>query len=375
MKILYVAWMTPYDKVRHAGGQTFNYYIKGMARAGHEVTLVSFCMPEELKEIDLSSRGICFCPIVRRKDWKDFLGNFRSLNSKLNPRHRLCNLLSAKSEHRMLSRLRELSAGGYEPEVIILEWTEMLLLIDGVKQIFPKAKIVASEHDVTFQRIGREAATEDTRRKQIQAQNTREREMKAILTCDKVVVHNEKDRVLLLDAGIPEEKIFTIVPFYHQSQAVYSRKNDKVLFFGNMMRKENQEAADWFSRHVMPLIKGLPVEFEVIGNGAKYVESIDAAFSEAMCFVCPLLHGAGIKVKTLEALYSGIPVLANELGIEGIPAMDGEEYFHCEKPEDYEKAIRQIYEGKSTVSGKKMFDRMFDLVSSLENYRNMIAAI
>ena len=39
---------------------------------------------------------------------------------------------------------------------------------------------------------------------------------------------------------------------------------------------------------------------------------------------------------------AGMPVLTNEIGIEGIFAEDGKEFFLCKTPEDYEKNIMNI---------------------------------
>ena len=36
------------------------------------------------------------------------------------------------------------------PDIVILEWTNMVVLANEIKKIFPTCKIVASEHDVTF---------------------------------------------------------------------------------------------------------------------------------------------------------------------------------------------------------------------------------
>ena len=54
------------------------------------------------------------------------------------------------------------------------------------------------------------------------------------------------------------------------------------------------------------------------------------------------MHGAGIKIKVLEAMSAGIPVLTNEIGIEGIPAVDGHDYLHCESNEDFVHGIQAL---------------------------------
>lgn len=372
MKLLYISWGAPYDKVRHAGGNTFNYYIKETARVGMDVTLVTFCLENEEALLDTAQCGIHTIPVVRHKNLKDFLNNAVSIPSKLDPRHRYCNLISEKSARMIFRALRQLADSGYKPDVIELEWTEMLLLIDGVKKLFPNAKIMASEHDVSFQRIQREAETERTRRKKIQAENTKSRELEAISKCDKVIVHSLKDRTLLTDAGVNTEKIFTIVPYYHRSLSLYKRQNDKILFFGNMYRMENKEAADWFNDNVMPLLNGTGCSFEVLGNGARYVESIDEEFSKALCFVCPVIHGAGIKVKNLEAMYAGIPVLTGNVGIEGIPAVDGKDYIHCETPEDYKHGVLSLMDGSVSIDGSRLIADNFDMEKSFRNYLDMV---
>ena len=47
-------------------------------------------------------------------------------------------------------QLNSMKKEGYTPDVIVLEWTPIVLLADMIKEIFPQAKLVASEHDVTF---------------------------------------------------------------------------------------------------------------------------------------------------------------------------------------------------------------------------------
>lgn len=370
-EILYIAWAVPYDKVLHAGGQTLNYYIKGISKENKRVSLAAFCMEDEEALVDTQAAGIDTHLIVKKKSLKDSISNLQSVNSKLNPWHRYCNLFSKKSAGMLIKELERLRETGYSPDTIILEWTESLLMIDDIKRVFPEARYIASEHDVTFQRIQRQAKG-GSLYKAIQAGNTFKRELCALKKCDKVVVHNSKDRKLLEESGIDGNKLHEIAAYYHKSALPYKRENNDVVFFGNMTRPENKEAAEWFKSNVMPLLGDIPVHFKIIGKGAQYVDSIDETFSKAMCFVCPMIHGAGIKVKNLEALYSGIPVLTNTVGIEGIPAENGRDYLHCETPEEYANAVREIFEGKAAIDGRDFMERTFDLRESLVRYDKML---
>ena len=118
----------------------------------------------------------------------------------------------------------------------------------------------------------------------------------------------------------------------------------------------------------MPLIEDLGCRFVVVGSNPPevlqkkagdqvevtgFVDSVAPYFENCLCMASPLLGGAGIKVKILEALSAGVPVLTNQIGIEGIPAKDGREYYHCELAEDYEHRIRQLLadpEAEQTMS-------------------------
>ena len=109
----------------------------------------------------------------------------------------------------------------------------------------------------------------------------------------------------------------------------------------------------------MPLLKDDGITFEVVGNHPRkewnevqsdkiqvegFVEDVSPYFEHCLCMVAPLELGAGVKVKILEGLSAGIPVLTNTVGIEGIAAQDGKEYIHCNTVQDYVVAIRRLLE-------------------------------
>lgn len=107
------------------------------------------------------------------------------------------------------------------------------------------------------------------------------------------------------------------------------------------------------------------------------IEYIEPYFESAMCLVAPLVLGAGIKVKILESLSSGIPVLTNDIGIEGIQAVHEREYFHCTEPSEYEKYIRALYnkeidEEKLEENSRQFMKKNFDIKKSLNDYKEML---
>lgn len=384
MNILYLANSMPYDTIRHAGGKTFNYYVSNISSdKDNNIKVIGICNQEELKELRFKGENVELIPVLTKgsvflnlqRIAFDIVGWIFGLKK--------CDK-SFYKYYKIKNELKELS---FEPDVIVLEWTNMVLLYKTVKQRFPDAKLIASEHDVTYLGLERKGLSAKS------LARAKKQELEALHNCDVVMPHNVKDKNLLVQDGIPEDKIHVIVPYYHNMGYIERKKlNHDILFWGAMYRPENYEAAIWFIENVMPLLEDLDVRFVVAGNRPPeklkqyassrvvitgFVENETPLFESSMCFVSPLLTGAGIKVKVIEALSAGIPILTNDIGIEGIPAVNGESYFHCEKPREYSRIIRELYNDeidteKLITMQRKVIAIHFNLEESYASYEEML---
>lgn len=393
-QILYLSMSIPYENVRHAGGKTFNYYINEFAKdKNNEVTLIAKVLPEEeleVKNINPKIRTL----LVRTpcNKIKKYIAYVKSLNSKFNPLYPYGNVLTKEIFDQIERKLIKLKNENYQPNIVILEWTWMLLFIEKVKLYFPYAKYVASEHDVSFLGAKREFDSCNGLKRlnrKFYYQNLKKRELMCINQCDYVVTHNNKDRNILLKNGISKSKVGVIVPYFEKPEVVERKdiKND-IIFYGAMNRYENEISAVWFIKNVMPRIKDLDIRYVIIGNKPSdelkkyesnkivitgFVDDVKPYFSKAKCLAAPIQAGAGIKVKILEAMAMGVPVITNAMGIEGIDAKDGVHYVHCETAEEYEKIIREIFYKKIEIeeiahNAKKFIDKSYDLEKSFKKY-------
>jgi len=59
-------------------------------------------------------------------------------------------------------------------------------------------------------------------------------------------------------------------------------------------------------------------------------------------FVVPLRWGSGMRVKILNAMAMGLPVISTPVGAEGIDVTDGEDILLAEAPEAFAEAVVQI---------------------------------
>ena len=167
-----------------------------------------------------------------------------------------------------------------------------------------------------------------------------------------------------------------------------------ILYYGAMDRKENHSAAIWFVKEVLPLLDER-FQFVIIGSKPKenllklrservivkgFVKNVSEYFAKCLCMAVPLMLGAGIKIKILEAMSAGIPVLTNNIGIEGIYARDEEEYLHCTTKEEYAAKIQMLCEGKIDggilgKNAKRFIEDRFNIASAAREFMNHMESL
>ena len=85
-----------------------------------------------------------------------------------------------------------------------------------------------------------------------------------------------------------------------------------------------------------------------------FVDDVRKYFSLLDIGVIPLIKGAGIKIKTVEMLYSEIPVVSTTVGIEGILAEDKKEFLLAENEEEFIKNINKL------ITDKELYKKLKD---------------
>jgi glycosyltransferase involved in cell wall biosynthesis len=131
-------------------------------------------------------------------------------------------------------------------------------------------------------------------------------------------------------------------------------------FLGNMGYPPNIEAAHWLYENVyLPIRRDFP-GLSLIVIGKDPVDSVTKLGSEPGVvvtgtvkdiwpyvnsldlFVFPLLRGAGLKNKILEAMGAGRPVVTTAIGNEGIDAVDGKDISIRDTPEEFRMEVIRL---------------------------------
>ena len=390
LRILWISMCVPYDKVAHAGGQIENFYVKGLNKS-IPVSMITFANYDEMELVDLDSYGIEADVYVAPK-W-----SIRKFIYALTKRLRGWNPFSSKlilepwQEFFIKRNLLRRKENGDIPSVIVIEWTQPILLTDWIKKQFPGVPVIAIEEDVSFLSYERQYLSEKNflfrHYKKKKYTTLKKSELFQLGYADLVILNNYKDYNLLLQKGICKEKMWVWTPYFQSMKdLVYIGDTKDILFYGAMGRYENYASAIWFIKNVLYKIKDPDVRLIILGSRPHpslqkyagnrvvitgFVDDIRPYFQHSLCLVAPLILGAGIKIKIIESLTAGLPILTNDIGIEGIPAEDGKSYYHCNTPDDYIEKIQFLLNNKSYAkvmsdNEKKLADEIYDYDKSLE---------
>ena len=387
MRALWISKNVPYDDVAHAVGKIHNFLLKFFISKDFDCYLVSFAKEDEFDKIDLDKYNIPYdvAKISFQKNLLYFGKKFFSLVFVITY---LLGLDTAWYVWRILKAVLRYKRKNNEPDIVILQWTSVVNQIWWLKKIFPKSKFIAIEEDVTFLKKERILSKSSFLKKFFRKPAFaifKKIELNSLKLSDLAVLNNEKDQELIVREGVGKEKTYVCHPFFQDMHYVNCNYFGKdILFYGAMNRPENYQSAIWFIEKVFSKLEPLGFQFIVVGNRPHdslkhfdngktilvtgFVENVTPYFENSLCLVAPLVMGAGVKIKVIEAMSSGLPVLTNEIGIEGIPAKDGEEFFLCESPEEYVDKIEKL--STNAPLGCEMGKKAKEIIKKKFNYKN-----
>jgi len=183
------------------------------------------------------------------------------------------------------------------------------------------------------------------------------KEMKVLNKFDKVVT-NSATETEKISSYLPEEKT-TLIPHplgrnqnsYSSPEYTSRRFSYDILFVGTS-RVANVEGIEYFINKVYPsVIQAFPeVTLALVGSVADtarfdaslehnikrigFVEDLADVYLRSRIFICPLLAGAGTKVKLQEAIEFALPIVATPVGASGLILEDGVSSFIKNSPEE-----------------------------------------
>ena len=136
-----------------------------------------------------------------------------------------------------------------------------------------------------------------------------------------------------------------------------ARQSDTMIFTGSLSYAANLDSMRWFLSEVFPKIQGqapdtklmitghsdnftLPQANNVILTG--FVDNVRPLIASAWISLAPIRVGGGTRLKILEAMASGTPVVATTKGAEGLQVTDGEHILLADTPNQFANAVLRL---------------------------------
>jgi polysaccharide biosynthesis protein PslH len=140
---------------------------------------------------------------------------------------------------------------------------------------------------------------------------------------------------------------------------------NRIVFVASMDYHANVDAAAYFARDIWPAVRkrvqehaGAEVRFTIVGRSPTpevlelqnlpgievtgTVPDVRPYYREAVAVVVPLRVGGGTRLKILEAMAAGVPVVSTTLGAEGLDVEPGRDLLTADTPASMAEAIASL---------------------------------
>lgn len=355
MKILVLSPYLPHRRVGHGGGTAVRDLVSWLAR-DHQVSLAAMVRPHELDlvtEVEALGAEVWGLPFLDdRAAGVDRLALAAA-------RGRAC-LRSVRSGYplyvekywsrdhsrRILEGVRD-----FHPDAVQIEYLQMSLYCRDLQAWRRRGncslpRLVLNSHELgSLPRQRRALRTANPfERLALRSEAARWRRLQVAASgwADRTLCVTPEDHALYAAMG---GRNLEVVPLGMDTERIQPdwdpRDPERHLFLGSFGHRPNVVAAEFLTEVVWPAVRrqrpqaglllagrgsqeflsgrGSPSRWAQQGVAALgYVEDLAPLFRECRLFLAPLPEGGGIKIKILEAMARGVPVVTSPVGAEGI---------------------------------------------------------
>lgn len=310
-----ILFLTPFVPSNKAGGENFTRLLLENLSVDFQVDLIYYRYADD---------SPYKCPNGNVRVVKEMVN---SMMVKL--KNWLCHpfihpIFAIRFDRSVLALVKNLVAENHY-DFLYLDHSQMALY----GKYFPEIRKVLMSHDVMAQRFSRSGSW--LSRKLIISG-----ERKMMTTPNTIIFSfSEKDRKIIKDVYGIDSKVTNFFLDESLVKAMPEKIERRIVFFGKWKRPDNYDGLQWFFQNIYGHLdksikitiigKWLPEQFQNEIHKYKnveylgFVENPYPMIANSIATISPLFSGAGVKVKVVESLACGTPVIGTEIAFEGLP--------------------------------------------------------
>jgi glycosyltransferase involved in cell wall biosynthesis len=381
MRVLLLTQVLPYPP--DSGPKVKTYHVLKYLAQQHQVTLVSFVRdsdkPEYIRHLESLCERVVTVPITRSP-----VRDLQFLGQSLLKSQPWMMLRDERPE--MRAALQELAASN-QFDVVHADQLNM-----GQYALpFKNSRKVLDLHNALWVLYKRLAETLPPTKpmKYILLRDWRllkQYEGDMCRTFDAVTAVSQEDRDSLREAGARDDIVVIPIAIDTDEQVQIPRQptGPHIVHIGTMYWPPNIDGITWFLDEIYPRIKQQVPDVRCTLIGARppasitdrakddpsltvtgYVEDPMSYLRDSSMMVVPLRAGGGMRVKILNALAQGIPMVSTTVGCEGIAVKNGEDILIADEPDTFaDAAVRLLtnvgLNASITHSGRQTAEQKYD---------------
>ncbi len=382
MQILLITQVVPFPP--HSGPRVKTHYVLRYLTAHHQVTLVTFTRNANEEAHADALRTICravYTVHLHRSRLHDGLALAASL---VTGRPFLIERDTSRAMQQLLLHLVvEAATAGQPFDLVHADQLNMAQFA----QLLPIPRLL-DQHNAVWSILERMARQEHGLKRMFLQREQRLLQRYEGGICSEfegVMAVSQADRQALLQV-MPQPRPIPVIPIGVEAQEQIPLKRDPaacaILSVATMMYPPNVDAVIWFAREVYPLVQCAVAQthFYVCGQRpvaaiqklpqtnpaitvTGYVPDVRPFVAQSACLVVPLRSGGGMRVKILEALAWGIPIVSTTVGYEGIDLIPGEHLLVADTPHAFAEAVVSLLQDPAlglrlaTAGRQRLLDR------------------
>ena len=172
-------------------------------------------------------------------------------------------------------------------------------------------------------------------------------------------------------------------------------EQNRLIFTGPFRYFANHDAMVWFLREIYPKIQAqVPdVQLFITGDNADlplpeasnvtltgFVEDVRPLIASSSANIVPMRVGAGTRLKILEAMALGVPVVSTSKGAEGLDVKHGEHLLIADSAQGFAKSVVLLLRDAELRSdlitrARNLVERKYDMKAVMPQFEKLIQRV